>query len=126
MNLAPEDPNLHYLISLAYVFEEQSEKALEHLILAQKHHSMAKDIALWKGIAYEKLGDVQRAVESYEQATQDLPKDLRAWARGGVLLAEQNRCEEARRFLSNAVLRGVPPDARMKEALKKCPPAATP
>ena len=81
---------------------------------------------MWKGIAYEKLGDVQRAVESYEQATQDLPKDLRAWARGGVLLAEDNQCKEARRFLSNAVLRGAPPDARMKKALQKCPPAATP
>ena len=111
---------------MAYIFEEQPQKALGHLILAQKYHSLAKDISLWKGVAYEKMGDVSRAVESYEQATQDLPKDLRAWARGGVLLAEHNRCKEARRFLSNAVLRGAPPDERMKESLKKCPPAATP
>ena len=126
LKLAPEDPNLHYLISLAYIFEEQPKKALEHLTLAQKYHSLAKDLSLWKGIAYEKMGDVQRAVVSYEQATQDLPKDLRAWARGGVLLAEHDQCKEARRFLSNAVLRGAPPDTRMKEALQKCPPAATP
>ena len=126
LELASEDPNLHYLISLAYIFEEKPQKALEHLTLAQKHHSMAKDLSLWKGIAYEKMGDVQRAVESYDQATQDLPKDLRAWARGGVLLAEHNQCKEARRFLSNAVLRGAPPDSRMKEALQKCPPADTP
>jgi tetratricopeptide (TPR) repeat protein len=126
LELAPHDPNLHYLISLAYIFEEQPQQSLVHLEQAQRHHSQAKDISLWKGIAYEKIGDVDRAVQFYELATQELPKDLRAWARGGVLLADHNRCAQARRFLSNAVLRGAPPDARMKEALKQCPASATP
>ena len=96
LKLAPEDPNLHYLISLAYIFEEQPQKALEHLMLAQKHHSLAKDLSLWKGIAYEKMGDVQRAVESYDQATQDLPKDY-AHGQEVVYSCEDNQCREARR-----------------------------
>lgn len=124
--LAPHDPNMNYLISLAYIFNEQPEKSLEHLEQAQRYHSQAKDISLWKGIAYEKIGNIDRAVEFYERATQEIPNDLRAWARGGVVLAEHDRCPQARRFLSNAVLRGAPPDIRMKDALQKCPASATP
>ena len=119
---APNDPNLHYLISLSYVFTEQPEKALVHLQQARENRSFAKDISLWEGIAHEKMGAVESAVQAYEKATQEMPKDIRAWARGGVLLAEKNRCAEARRFLSNAMGRGAPVDSRMKEALQQCPP----
>ncbi len=118
---APSDPNLHYLISLAYIFTEQSDLALNHLKQAKENRSFAKDISLWEGIVHEKMGDVDLAVLSYERATQEMPKDLRAWARGGVLLAEKNRCKEARRFLSNAIGRGAPIDPQMKKALQQCP-----
>jgi tetratricopeptide (TPR) repeat protein len=119
--LAPDDPNLHYLISLAYIFSQQPEMALKHLSEAKKNRSQAKDISLWQGISYERLKQIDNAVSYYDQATQDMPQDLRAWARAGVLLAENNRCTEARRFLSNAILRGASLDIRMQDALKKCP-----
>ena len=121
--LAPNDPNLHYLISLAYIFAEQYQDALLHLAKAKENRSQAKDISLWQGIAYEQLVDVNKAVFFYDQATQDMPQDLRAWARAGVLLAEHARCVEARRFLRNAILRGASPDTRMQGALLKCPKA---
>ena len=121
LTLAPSDPNLHYLISLAYIFSEDPVKALHHLEQAKKNYSQAKDISLWQAIAYEKQQQVDQAIAHYEQATQDMPNDLRAWARAGVLLAEHNKCPEARRFLKNAILRGAPIDKRMKEALQICP-----
>ena len=51
---APNDPNLHYLVALAYIFTQQPELGIKHLVQAKEHQSQATDISLWLGIVHEK------------------------------------------------------------------------
>ena len=68
---APNDPNLHYLVALAYIFTQQPELGIKHLVQAKEHQSQATDISLWLGIAHERVGNTDIAIQQYEKATKD-------------------------------------------------------
>ena len=117
---APDDPNLLYLLGLAYIFENKPAQSLPHLKSAQQHGSRAGDISLWLAIATERSGDVDGAIALYEKAAQKMTGDLRPWVFGGLMLANANRCSEAESFLVNAARRGAIADPTVQAALKKC------
>jgi len=49
-----------------------------------------------------------------------MENDMRPWVRIGLLLADADRCEEANRYLINAIERGVRPNSEINSALEKC------
>jgi arylsulfatase A-like enzyme/tetratricopeptide (TPR) repeat protein len=118
---APNDPNLHYLVALAYIFTQQPQMGIEHLKQAKEYQSQATDISLWLGIAHERIGEVDVAIQHYEKATKELVSDLRPWVLAAQLLAQNGRCSEARPWLINAGKRGALAMQEFQQALQLCP-----
>lgn len=119
LSKAPEDPNLNYLVGLSHIYVKQYAQAPQFLEQAIKYGSRATDINLWLGIGYQQQGLVDKAVESYEKAAQDLPMDFRPYGLAGVMLAGEGRCDEAKTYLLNVFGRGgQTPD--IVGAMEKC------
>lgn len=118
--VSPEDPNLHYLLALAYVFEAKPSLAIPSLLAAKQFGSRANDISLWLAIATERTGDIDGAMILYEKAAQEMVGDLRPWVMGGVMLVKAKRCEDAEPFLINAAHRGAIADPNVQSAVQKC------
>ena len=85
---------------------------------AKEHHSQATDISLWLGIAHERIGNTDIAVQQYEKATKELISDLRPWVLISQLLAENGRCAEAQPWLINAGKRGAMAMQEFQQALQ--------
>jgi arylsulfatase A-like enzyme/tetratricopeptide (TPR) repeat protein len=120
LEVAPDDPNLHYLVALAQTQSGQAAEAIPHLEAARKHGSLAKDIDLWLGVAHERAGHIDEAKAAYELATRADPRDLRPWAMAGWMLYKADRCPEAWPFLVNVARRGGSADPKVKEAVAAC------
>ena len=103
---SPNDPNLNYLVGLCQIYEQQYSQATPFLQNAITYGSRATDINLWLGVAYQKQGQTDSAVEYYEKASKDLPLDFRPYGLAGVMLAEEKRCTEAKKYLLNVFGRG--------------------
>ena len=61
---------------------------------------------MWLGVASQKQGKIDEAVKYYEKAAKDLPLDFRPYGLAGVMLAEKQRCTEAKKYLLNVFGRG--------------------
>ena len=120
LEVAPEDPNLHYLYALAEVQAGDPLAALPHLEAARQHGSRATDIDLWLGVANERGGRIDQAKKHYEDATKSMPGDPRPWAMAGWMLYKADRCDEAMPFLINIARRGAARDPKVAEAVKAC------
>lgn len=120
LEVAPDDPNLHYLVALAQTQSGQPADAIAHLEAARKHGTLAKDIDLWLGVAHERAGHIDEAKVAYELATRADPRDLRPWAMAGWMLYKADRCPEAWPFLVNVARRGGSADPKVKEAVAAC------
>ena len=118
--IGASDPNLNYLVGLSYIFVEQPERAEAFLLKAMQYGSRASDINLWQGIAAQRVGDISKAKRYFEQASKDAPQDLRPGAMAGMMLADADRCDEARAFLINVAKRGAVQDPGVQAALQKC------
>ena len=94
----------------------------DHLVLARKHNTKAKDIDMWLGVAHERAGNFNIATKHYDKATRTMPGDLRPWAMAGWMLYKEGRCEEALPFLINVAKRGASRDPKVREALAGCRP----
>jgi arylsulfatase A-like enzyme/tetratricopeptide (TPR) repeat protein len=114
------DPNLNYLVGLSYIFTEQPAQAEVFLTQALLYGSRATDINLWQGIAAQRIGNIDKATKYYQQAMKDMPSDLRAGAMAGMMLADLDRCDDARGFLINVAKRGAMEDRGIQSALQKC------
>ena len=114
------DPNLNYVCGLSEILTQQYAKSVPHLLAAQKYNSRATDIDLWLGFAWENQKDVDQAIKYYELASKQMPLDPRPNAMAGVLLAQEGRCDEARKFLLNVVKRQGSQDAKLRAALDSC------
>jgi arylsulfatase A-like enzyme/tetratricopeptide (TPR) repeat protein len=121
--VAPDDPNLHYLLALAETQGGDPKVGIEHLEAARKHGSEASDLDLWLGVANERAGNVDAALEHYRTATRTMAHDARPWAMAGWMLYKADRCAEAWPFLVNLVKRGAGGDPKVAEAAARCRPA---
>lgn len=117
--VAPNDPNLRYVLGVAQVQGGSPAEGAEHLKIARLVGTEATDVDLWLGLAYERAGDVDSAVRHYEAATRTMDGDLRPWGLAGLMLARADRCAQALPFLVNVSKRGgaVP---EVREALARC------
>jgi len=122
LEVAPEDPNLHYLLALAETQGGDPEVGIRHLEAARKHGSEATDLDLWLGVAHERIGRIDDAVVHYRNATRSMPNDGRPWAMAGWMLYKADRCPEAWPFLVNVVKRGAGKDPKVAEATAACRP----
>ena len=118
--VAPDDPNLNYLVGLAKIFKELPGDAVPHLQRAAENGSRAVDLPLWLGIATERSGDIDGALGHYARATREMEGDLRPWVMCGVMLATAGRCGEARTYLVNAARRGAHAEPAVVAAFKRC------
>jgi len=121
LDAAPDDPNLHYLAGLAALQVGSPPEAIAHLQAARTHGSRATDISLWLGLAHDKAGEIDTAITHFESASRELQGDLRPWVAAGLMLVRAQRCEEATRFLENAIRRGAR-DPNIAAALQACQP----
>ncbi len=124
--VAPEDPNLHYLLALAEVQEGDPMAAVTHLKAAREHGSEARDIDLWLGVAHQRAGRIDEAVPHYDAATRSMAGDPRPWAMAGVMLWKAGRCPEARPYLINVARRGGAQDPQIRQGLIECDPEKDP
>ncbi len=122
LNVAPEDPNLHYLLALAEVQGGDPAVALDHLAAARRFGSQATDIDLWTAIAHERIGQIDDAMRAYQAATRSMPNDGRPWAMAGWMLYQAGRCADAWPFLVNVAKRGASRDPKVMEAMQACNP----
>ena len=122
--VAPDDPNLHYLLALAETQGGDPDVGVTHLEAARQHGSEATDLDLWLGVAHERAGRVDMAVKHYRDATRSMPGDGRPWAMAGWMLYKADRCAEAWPFLVNVVKRGAGRDPKVAEATAACQAAA--
>lgn len=120
--VAPEDPNLHYLLALAEIQEGDPLVAVTHLQAAKEHGSEASDIDLWLGVAHQRAGKVDEAVKHYDTATRTMAGDPRPWAMAGVMLWKAGRCPQARPYLINVARRGGAQDPQIRQGLIECDP----
>lgn len=118
--IEPNDPNLNYLKGLAHVIDESFEQAIPHLQAADQNGSRANDIYLWMGTAAENLNQIDEAVKYYDRASSDMPVDPRPYARAGFMLAQADRCEEAKTYLVNLARRLGGVDPTLQEMMNKC------
>ena len=120
--VAPEDPNLHYLLSLAEIQEGDPMVGVTHLEAAREHGSEASDIDLWLGVAHQRAGRIDEAVKHYDTATRTMAGDPRPWAMAGVMLWKAGRCPQARPYLINVARRGGAQDPQIRQGLLDCDP----
>ena len=118
--VAPDDPNLHYLLALAETQGGDPDLGIEHLDAARKNGSEAPDLDLWLGVAHERAGRIDEAATHYRTATRTMPHDARPWAMAGWMLYQADRCEEAWPFLVNLLKRGAGKDPKVAEAAGRC------
>ena len=123
LEIEPTDPNLNYLKGLAHAFLNQDAEAVVHLQKAQEHGSRASDVSLWLGIANERQGYIDIALEHYQQAINDAPLDPRPAVRAGLMLVEADQCSRALPLLINVAKRLQGLDPNIQAALKKCAPS---
>jgi len=124
LEVAPDDPNLHYLLALAETQGGDPALGIEHLEAARKHGSEAADLDLWLGVAHERSGHIDKAVTYYTNATRSMPNDARPWVMAGWMLYKAERCSEAWPFLVNVVRRGAGKDPKVAEATAACRPSS--
>ena len=111
---------ISYLKGLAHVIDESYEYAIPHLLSVDQNGSRANDIYLWTGIAAENLGLIEEAVQYYERASSDFACRSRPYARAGLMLANMNRCAEARKYLVNLAKRMGGVDPTLEDVMSKC------
>jgi len=122
VQMAPDDPNLRYLLGIAEVQGGDPRAALVHLQHARAVGTKATDVDLWLGLAAEKAGDIDAAVRHYEAATRTMDGDLRPWGMAGVMLAKADRCREALPYLENVARRGGAAHPEVRSARERCAP----
>lgn len=122
LDVAADDPNLHYLLAIAEVQGGDPAVGLHHLEQARVHGSEATDLDMWMGVAAERSGQLDEAVEHYRRATRSMPNDARPWAMAAWMLYQAERCEEAWPFLVNLARRGASRDPKVAEAMAACKP----
>lgn len=120
LDVAPTDPNLHYLVGLAEVEAGDPARAYDHFQAAARGDSRALDLPLWTAYALDRAGRIDEALPWYDKATVAVPSDARPWALAGVMLANAGRCEEAKRYLVNLARRGGGRDPQVAAAMKTC------
>ena len=102
------DPYLLYMLGLAEIQRNNFRLAVVALDAAVRNDTRALDVQMWIGHANQALGEVDLAVKAYSVAAKDNPSDIRPVVAAGLLLAEEDRCDEASSFLHHAVVgRGV-------------------
>jgi arylsulfatase A-like enzyme/Flp pilus assembly protein TadD len=120
VQVAPDDPNLHYLLALGEIEAGDPMAGVPHLLAAREHGTEARDIDLWLGVAHQRAGRIPEATQHYEAATRSMAGDPRPWAMAGVMLWKAGLCKEARPFLINVARRGGGNDPQIRQALGEC------
>ena len=118
--VAPEDPNLNYLLGLAEVQAGDPLVGVAALSAAREHGSRAGDLDLWIGAGLQRGGKIEEARLAYDAASRAMLGDPRPFAMAGWMLYKADRCEDARGYLINAAKRAGAADARLREALAAC------
>ena len=118
--VAPEDPNLNYLLGLAEVQAGDPLVGVVALRAARDHGSKAGDLDLWIGAGLQRGGKIEEARLAYDAASRAMLGDPRPFAMAGWMLYKADRCEDARGYLINAAKRAGAADARLREALAAC------
>jgi predicted Zn-dependent protease len=106
LEIDPSDPYLHYMNGLAMLQTGAPEAAILALDAAKVLGSRARDIDLWRGRAYEQLGQLDKAVGAWLDQAKATPTDLRPVALAAVLLADADRCKDAAPLLFTLRQRG--------------------
>jgi hypothetical protein len=75
---------------------------------------------LWVGVSLEKQGKIDEAKKYYILANQDMPLDHRPNVLAGLMLANQDRCVEAKEFLLNVVKRIGATEPMIQQAIERC------
>lgn len=120
VKVAPDDPNLHYLLGLAEVQAGDPLVGVEALRAAREHGSRAGDLDLWMGAGLQRGGRIDEALAAYDAATKSMLGDPRPFAMAGWMLYKEDRCPDARSYLINAAKRAGAGDAKLREALQAC------
>ncbi|MDP6933939.1 MAG: sulfatase-like hydrolase/transferase, partial [Myxococcota bacterium] len=120
LKVAPEDPNLHYLLAMAVLQVGDPLDAVVHLEQARRFETRARDVDLWLAVAHDRAGRVDDALGHYQTAILRLPNDPRPLAMAGWMLYKADRCDEARPFLVNLARRGGGNDPKVREAMEAC------
>lgn len=124
--IAPEDPNLRYLLALAEIQEGDPMSGVTHLEAARRLGSEARDIDLWLGLAHQRAGRIDTAARHYDDATRSMTGDPRPWAMAGVMLWKAGDCGRARPYLINVARRGGAQDPQIRQGLIECDPEHIP
>lgn len=114
-----EDPYLLYMLGLARLQVDDPSGAIQALERSRAAGTLAHDLGLWLGVAHQKLGQVDEAVEAWKKQANLTPDDPRALIQAALLLVENDRCGDAMPLLMTATQRRVR-DARVQEAIKSC------
>jgi tetratricopeptide (TPR) repeat protein len=120
LKIAPEDPNLLYLSGMASKLLDQPLGAIPLLEKATRFGSKADDIPLQIAHAYELAGLIDEASQAYQNAAKKMPDDPRPRAMGGLMLAEADRCDEARELLYPLVPHKLRLEMRLQNAMEHC------
>lgn len=114
-----EDPYLLYMLGLARMQTNDPSGAVEALKRSRAAGTEAQDVGLWLGVAYQKQGLIDEAVEAWKDQANLTPTDPRALVAAALLLVENDRCPDAMPLLMTLQHRGVR-DARIGAAVDTC------
>jgi predicted Zn-dependent protease len=104
---AGDDPYLHYMAGLSKLQTGDARGAAESLERARDLGTEAPDVHLWIGEAWREVGDVDKAVAAYKAQANATPGDVRPTLSAGLLLAQNQRCQDALPLLFTAMQRGA-------------------
>ncbi len=98
----PNNGELYHNLGIAYVMDQQFEKALSAFETARINFN-DRDIYLFNGIAYQELENYTQAEYYYLKAINMFPNQLRPRLMLGIMFKETNQLQKAQIFLEGII-----------------------
>lgn len=115
----PQDANARFLVGLSYAAKERYREAVDALTQVTELSPTFPGADFELGVCYRRLGDLPKALESYDKSLKRDPGHADSAYNSGLILFETNQIDEARARFERA-LALKPEDPAVLEMIGRC------
>ncbi len=102
----PQQPEYYYLRSILFIYKDKPQKAIEDLDNAEYYYmpeNYMYKVDLYRGVAYQYLGDISAAETNFKAAVKLNPRDASIWHSWGMMKYEERQYEEAIEYFNKSI-----------------------